>query len=258
MFPCHLNQTHLIQNISSLVETPRPELGVSDKGEMQNVQCWGASRNVIGNHWTRAHEGRLRRVCCVTLLTDSDLQVLQRRHTRGRRQHRLPSQSRTVTHDVPAGVHKLHLQHKTHQYHEAALLIGCSLQWPRELNALQIKKRMQIKKSSSYIWQHTCCKYSQKYLFKCGYTNGNQKAPPKKKLLHLYYNKTMVNFYYVGVILALLVSSHCGLCYLQSVFVFVFVVSICSMFLYLYLLYLQSVFVFVFVVSICSVFLYLY
>ncbi len=27
-FPCHLNQTHLIQIISSLVETPRPELGV--------------------------------------------------------------------------------------------------------------------------------------------------------------------------------------------------------------------------------------
>ncbi len=36
-FPCPLNQTHLIQIISSLVETPRPELGVSDKGEMQNV-----------------------------------------------------------------------------------------------------------------------------------------------------------------------------------------------------------------------------
>ncbi len=32
---------------------PRPELGVSDKGEMQNVQCWGASRNMVGNHWAR-------------------------------------------------------------------------------------------------------------------------------------------------------------------------------------------------------------
>ncbi len=41
---------HLIRIISSLVETPRPELGVSDKGEIQTVQCWGASRNVDGNH----------------------------------------------------------------------------------------------------------------------------------------------------------------------------------------------------------------
>ncbi len=40
-FPCHLNQTHPIQIISSLVETLRPKLGVSDKGEMQNVPCWG-------------------------------------------------------------------------------------------------------------------------------------------------------------------------------------------------------------------------
>ncbi len=48
-FPCYLNQKHLIQIISSLVETPRPESGVSDKGEMQNVQCWGTSRNMVGN-----------------------------------------------------------------------------------------------------------------------------------------------------------------------------------------------------------------
>ncbi len=47
-FPCLLNQTHLIQIISSLVETPRPEMGVSDNGEMQNVQYWGASRNMVG------------------------------------------------------------------------------------------------------------------------------------------------------------------------------------------------------------------
>ncbi len=41
-FPCLLNQTHLIQIISSLVETPRPEMGLSDKGEMHNLQCWGS------------------------------------------------------------------------------------------------------------------------------------------------------------------------------------------------------------------------
>ncbi len=52
-FPCHLNQTHLIQILSSLVVTPRPELGVSDKGEMQNVRCWRASRNVDGNHYVK-------------------------------------------------------------------------------------------------------------------------------------------------------------------------------------------------------------
>ncbi len=93
---------------------------------------------------TRAHECQLRRVCCVTLLTDSDLQVLQRRHTRGRRQHRLLAQNRTVTRNVPAGVHELHLQHKTHQYHGAALLIGCLLWWPRESNELQMKKHILI------------------------------------------------------------------------------------------------------------------
>ncbi len=57
MFPCLPSQTHLIQIISSLVETPRPEMGVSEKGEMQNVHCWGASRNVVGNHCCSAHLG---------------------------------------------------------------------------------------------------------------------------------------------------------------------------------------------------------
>ncbi len=34
--------------------------------------------------------------------------------------------------------------------------------WPRELNALQIEKNhLQIKKTTSSIWQHTGCKYSQ-------------------------------------------------------------------------------------------------
>ncbi len=47
-FPCHLNQTHLIQIIISLVETPRSELGVSVKGEMQNVQCGGPPGTWLG------------------------------------------------------------------------------------------------------------------------------------------------------------------------------------------------------------------
>lgn len=42
-------QTRLIEIISSLVEIPRPEMGVSDKEKLQNVQFWGA-RNMIGNH----------------------------------------------------------------------------------------------------------------------------------------------------------------------------------------------------------------
>ncbi len=48
-FACLLYKSHLIQLISSLVATPRPEMGVSDKGDMQNVQCWGGSRNVFEN-----------------------------------------------------------------------------------------------------------------------------------------------------------------------------------------------------------------
>ncbi len=37
-FVCLPYLTHLIQLISSLVETARHDLGVSDKGEIQNVQ----------------------------------------------------------------------------------------------------------------------------------------------------------------------------------------------------------------------------
>ncbi len=43
-FVCIPYQTHLIQFISLLVETARPELGVSDKGDIQNVQGRGACR----------------------------------------------------------------------------------------------------------------------------------------------------------------------------------------------------------------------
>ncbi len=45
------NQTHLNQLISSLVETPGPEIYWSDKGDIQNVHCWCASRNRVGKHW---------------------------------------------------------------------------------------------------------------------------------------------------------------------------------------------------------------
>ncbi len=41
---CLPNQTHLSQLISSLVQTARPELGVSDKGDKQNMQGRGAWR----------------------------------------------------------------------------------------------------------------------------------------------------------------------------------------------------------------------
>ncbi len=43
-FVCLPYQTHLIQLISSSVETARPELGVPDKGDIQNVQGRGACR----------------------------------------------------------------------------------------------------------------------------------------------------------------------------------------------------------------------
>ncbi len=41
-FVCLPYQTHLIQLISLLVESARPELGVSDKRDIQNVQGKGA------------------------------------------------------------------------------------------------------------------------------------------------------------------------------------------------------------------------
>ncbi len=43
-FVCLPYQTHLIQLISSLAETARPELGVFEKGDIQNVQGRGACR----------------------------------------------------------------------------------------------------------------------------------------------------------------------------------------------------------------------
>ncbi len=59
---CLLYQSHLIQLISSLVATPRPEMGVPDKGDMQNVQCWGGSRNVFRNPWVILYRISGRRV----------------------------------------------------------------------------------------------------------------------------------------------------------------------------------------------------
>ncbi len=40
-------QTHLIQIISSLVETPRPEMGLSDKREMAKCAVLGGVENSV-------------------------------------------------------------------------------------------------------------------------------------------------------------------------------------------------------------------
>ncbi len=50
-FVCLPNQTHLIQLISGLEETPGPEM-VSEKRDIQNVQCWGAPRTRVEKHWS--------------------------------------------------------------------------------------------------------------------------------------------------------------------------------------------------------------
>ncbi len=39
--------------MSSLEETPGPEMGVSDKGDIQNVQCWGAPRTRVEKHCSK-------------------------------------------------------------------------------------------------------------------------------------------------------------------------------------------------------------
>lgn len=49
-FICHPNKTHLIQLISTSVQTLRPKIGVSDKGDIKNVHCWGNSRTRDRNH----------------------------------------------------------------------------------------------------------------------------------------------------------------------------------------------------------------
>ncbi len=35
-----------------IIETPRPETGVSDQGEMQHGQYWVGCCNMVGNHWS--------------------------------------------------------------------------------------------------------------------------------------------------------------------------------------------------------------
>ncbi len=47
---CLHNQTQLVQLMSSLEETPGCEMGVSDKGDIHNVQCGGAPRNWVEKH----------------------------------------------------------------------------------------------------------------------------------------------------------------------------------------------------------------
>uniref|UniRef100_A0A8C1YE90 Ig-like domain-containing protein n=1 Tax=Cyprinus carpio TaxID=7962 RepID=A0A8C1YE90_CYPCA len=49
-FRCLPIHTHLIQLISSLGKTPRPQMCVSDKRDTRIVQCWGFFRTRIGNH----------------------------------------------------------------------------------------------------------------------------------------------------------------------------------------------------------------
>ncbi len=49
------NQTHPIQVKSSLVETPWPKTGVSEKGHIQNVQCRGRGTGLFQRLLTMFH-----------------------------------------------------------------------------------------------------------------------------------------------------------------------------------------------------------
>ncbi len=48
-FVCLPDPTHLIQLTSSLVQTARLELGVSDKGDIQNVLYWGSGSKTLSD-----------------------------------------------------------------------------------------------------------------------------------------------------------------------------------------------------------------
>jgi len=48
-FICFPYLTNLIPLISSLIETARAKLGVSDEGDIQNVQARGSSRTGLGS-----------------------------------------------------------------------------------------------------------------------------------------------------------------------------------------------------------------
>ncbi len=49
-FRCHSDKIHLIQLISTSVQTLRPKIGVSDKEDIKNVHCWVNSRTRVRNH----------------------------------------------------------------------------------------------------------------------------------------------------------------------------------------------------------------
>ncbi len=53
-FACLLCLTHPVQVLELLLMSWWTESGVIDKGDMQNVQYWGGSRNEFGNHWSKA------------------------------------------------------------------------------------------------------------------------------------------------------------------------------------------------------------
>ncbi len=47
---CLPHLTHMVPFISSFVETARPKLDVSGKGDIQNMQCWGSCRAGLKTH----------------------------------------------------------------------------------------------------------------------------------------------------------------------------------------------------------------
>ncbi len=82
------------------------------------------------------------------------------------------------------------------------------LWWPRELYALQIeKKTLQIKKTTSSIWQHTCCKcsqHNQKKETHCKCSQHNQKKKTHCKCSqHNQKKKCAANKIYLVVLWAL-------------------------------------------------------
>jgi len=149
---------------------------------------------------------------------------------------------------------------------------------------MQIIKHQQIKKTSSSFWQHMCCKYSQ-----CTYNQDvkqkNNSSPFRSSTTLLTSRHwTITGPSQVCHLLGSPWNIYIVICAICSVSIFSWVVSICSVFLYLVALwvfaarfcillcceylqhffciwlhceYFQHVFVFGCVVSICSVFLYL-
>ncbi len=77
-FACLLCLTHPFQVLELLLMSWWVESGVIDKGDMQNVQCWGGSRNEFGKTWSGPMERYMYNPFYIYILWKGPAHIVQR------------------------------------------------------------------------------------------------------------------------------------------------------------------------------------